>query len=185
MSEAKRHKGQNQNMKKKSKRLYPVGWQMGKPRVPKQDQPEEREEDLPVRGTCIRIVINDKDMPETLFSKDKSGSLVMILLATRIMYRIAESISAKLKFLPMPKVKLKIIRYGIYSVKEYSDFLQVCLRILYRAGVIENTNGDTIKGVSMECVRSDRYKVVIVVEPVKAGKTKLDEAEQSLEPSEG
>ena len=94
-------------MKKSSKRSYPVGWQMGKPQVvPEADQIEEPEEDLPVRDTCIRIVINDKDMPETLFLKDESGNPVMHLIATRIMYRIAESIAVKLKFLPMPKVKL-------------------------------------------------------------------------------
>ena len=174
-------------MKRKSKRSYPVGWQMGKPQVvPEVDQPEEPEEDLPVRDTCIRIVISDRDMPETLFSKDESGSPVMVLAATRIMYRIAESIAVKLKFLPMPKVKLKIIRYGLYSVKDYSGLLDVCLRILYRAGVIEDTSGSAVKGVEIECIKSDRCKVVLLVEPVKAnGEADLDKAERPLEPSEG
>jgi hypothetical protein len=156
-------------MKKSSKRSYPVGWQMGKPQVvPEADQLEEQEEDLPARDTCIRIVINDKDMPETLFAKDESGSLVVVLAAARIMYRIAGSIAAKLKFLPMPKVKIKIVRYGLYSVKDYSGLLDVCLRILYRAGVIEDTSGSTVKGVEIECIKSDRCKVVLLVEPVKA-----------------
>ena len=174
-------------MKRKSKRSYPVGWQMGKPQVvPEVDQPEEPEEDLPVRDTCIRIVISDRDMPETLFSKDEAGSPVMVLAATRIMYRIAESIAVKLKFLPMPKVKLKIIRYGLYSVKDYSGLLDVCLRILYRAGVIEDTSGSTVKGVEIDCIKSDRCKVVLLVEPVKAnGEADLDKAERPLEPSEG
>ena len=160
---------------------------MGKPQVvPEVDQPEEPEEDLPVRDTCIRIVISDRDMPETLFSKDEAGSPVMVLAATRIMYRIAESIAVKLKFLPMPKVKLKIIRYGLYSVKDYSGLLDVCLRILYRAGVIEDTSGSTVKGVEIECIKSDRCKVVLLVEPVRAnGEADLDKAERPLEPSEG
>jgi hypothetical protein len=157
-------------MKKSSKRSYPVGWQMGKPQVvPEADQLEEQEEDLPARDTCIRIVINDKDMPEALFLKDESGNPAMVLSATRIMYRIAESIAVKLKFLPMPKVKIKIVRYGLYSVKDYSGLLDVCLRILYRAGVIEDTSGSTVKGVEIECIKSDRCKVVLLVEPVKAG----------------
>lgn len=160
---------------------------MGKPQVvPEADQIEVQEEALPVRDNCIRIVINDKDMPEALFLKDESGNPVMHLLATRTMYRIAESIAVKLKFLPMPKVKIKIVRYGLYSIKDYSGLLDVCLRILYRAGVIEDTSGSTVKGVEIECIKSDRCKVVLLVEPVKSnGGAKLDKEELSLEPSEG
>jgi len=159
---------------RRTKEKYPVGWQMGKPEIPEDVDTEEEaqeEESLPRRDHCIRIVINDKDMPETLFGKDEAGNPVMIRQATKAMYRIAETIALKLKFLPMPKVKIKIVRYKVHAMREYSSFIDVCLRIIYRAGVIECTSGTTVKALSVECIKSDREKVVILIEPVNASDT--------------
>ena len=52
--------------------------------------------------------------------------------------------------------------------------------------MIEDTSGSTVKGVEIECIKSDRCKVVLLVEPVKAnGEADLDKTERPLEPSEG
>jgi hypothetical protein len=158
----------------KKRDKYPVGWQMGNPDAIA-EEPEERI--LPRKGQPIRIIINDPFMPESMTAKGEHGEIVQKRDASAAMYRIAATISTSLKFLPLKAVKLSIIKEDTYGIQDYSAFLDVCVRILWRAGVIDCMTGSSVKSVEMTHNKTDRRKVVILVTPLKTREVLIDQLE--------
>lgn len=158
----------------KKRDKYPVGWQMGNPGAATE---ESEERILPRKGQPIRIIINDPFMPDSLTAKGENGEIVQKREASAAMYRIAATISTNLKFLPLSAVKVSIIRENTYSVQDYSAFLDVCMRILWRAGVIDCMTGASVKSVEMTQNKTDRRKVIILVTPLKIRGSSTDQLE--------
>lgn len=159
----------------KKRDKYPVGWQMGNPDAIA-EEPEERI--LPRKGQPIRIIINDPFMPESMTAKGENGEIVQKKDASAAMYRIAATISTNLKFLPLKAVKLSIIKEDTYSIQDYSAFLDVCVRILWRAGVIDCMTGASVKSVEMTHNKTDRRKVIILVTPLKTRGELVEQPEE-------
>ena len=159
---------------------YPVGWQMGKPNPANENDDisvtgkdlnlknkEIEGEDLPRRKDVIRVTITHPDMPDSLRGKNELGHLVIKKDANNAIYEIAEIVAQKLKFLPLYKVNIAICQYSLHGIPDMGAYLEVCLRILHRAGVIEHMTGPYIRSVTIDYVKTDRKKTVILVEPIK------------------
>lgn len=169
---------------------YPVGWQMGKPNPTKENgdisvsgkdlnlkNKKVEEEDLPKRKDVIRLTITHPDMPDSLRGKNDLGHLVIKKDANQAIYEIAEIVAEKLKFLPLHNVNIAICQYSLYGIPDMGAFLEVCLRILHRAGVIEHMTGPYIRSITIDYVKTDRKKTVILVEPIK-NKSQEEEVEE-------
>jgi len=176
---------------------YPVGWQMGKPNplndtgeisVSGKDlnlkSKEDEEKELPRRKDIIRVTITHQGMPDSLRRKNEAGDLVIKKDANRAIYDIADILAEKLKFLPLYSVNIRICRYSLNGIPDMGAFLEVCLRILHRAGVIEHTTGPYVRSVTIDYVKTDRKKVVILVEPIKNKGEEDEEDEEEKEEDE-
>jgi len=137
-------------------------------------------------------VLGVVDNTQTVFGPYASGATIVInagaapvyyavgtapVVLSTAMYRIAATISTSLKFLPLKAVKLSIVKEDTYGIQDYSAFLDVCVRILWRAGVIDCMTGSSVKSVEMTHNKTDRRKVVILVTPLKTREVLIDQLE--------
>ena len=140
-------------------------------RLTQQPQGEERDiESLPRLKEPIRIVINDPEFPLSLLIKNHNGDLIQSRAASKDMYRISNTISNRIRFLPVSGVNLDIELHDKTKLKDYAMFIDVVIRVLYRACLIECITSYSIESVNVRYVDSDRRKVVINVNPAKTQK---------------
>ena len=143
----------------------------------RRDNPEQELESLPRLKKPIRIVINGQDFPSSMYLKNESGLPVPSAKASKDLYRIAQKISDKIRFLPVEGVGIEIEHYDRNKLKDYSSLIDVCLKVLYRACLIECMTSTSVEKVSVKHIKADRAKVAIQIEPIGL--------KQKLEPSEG
>jgi len=155
------------------------GLQMIRRRVLRDLPAEERDlESLPRIKDPIRIVINDPAFPLSLYLKNQNGDLVQSKASSRELYRISQTISNQIRFLPISGININIELYDRSKLKDYPMFVDVVLRVLYRACLIECMTASSVENVNVKYIEADRRKVVVKIEPVKsqpkAEKARLD-----------
>jgi hypothetical protein len=128
-------------------------------------------ESLPKLKDSIRIVISDPVFPLSLYLRNQLGDLVQSRAASKDMYRISQNISNKMRFLPVSGVNLNIELHDRAKLKDYGMFIDVVLRILYRACLIECMTSSSVESVNVKYVEADRRKVIVNINPKKSGET--------------
>lgn len=132
---------------------------------------EERDlESLPRLKDPIRIVINDPAFPLSLYLKSPGGDLIQSKAASRDMYRISQTISSQIRFLPISGININIELYDRSKLKDYPMFVDVVLRVLYRACLIECMTASSVENVNVKYIEADRRKVVVKIEPKRVEK---------------
>jgi hypothetical protein len=154
------------------------GLQMIRRRVLRDLPAEERDlESLPRIKDPIRIVINDPAFPLSLYLKNQNGDLVQSKASSRELYRISQTISNQIRFLPISGININIELYDRSKLKDYPMFVDVVLRVLYRACLIECMTASSVENVNVKYIEADRRKVVVKIEPKRV--------EKPSEPSKG
>jgi hypothetical protein len=137
-------------------------------------------ESLPRLKDPIRVVINDPAFPLSLYLKNQAGDLIQSKQSSRELYRISQTISNQIRFLPISGVNLNVELHDRSKLKDYAMFTDVVLRVLYRACLIECMTSSSVENVNVKYVEADRRKVVIKIEPTKsqteASKSRPDSA---------
>ena len=133
----------------------------------RRENPEQELESLPRLKNPIRIAINDPTFPTSMYLKNENGDPVPSAKASKDLYRIAQTISNQIRFLPVEGVVVEIEHYDRNRLKDYSSLIDVCLKVLYRACLIECMTSNSVESVSIKHVRADRAKVVIKIEPTR------------------
>jgi len=128
---------------------------------------------LPRLRQPMRVVINDPSFPVSMHTKDEYGRIAESKIASKNLYKISQNISDHIRFLPVECVDLTIEHHDKVKLKDYTAFVDVCLRTLYRACVIEDLTSATIKSMKIKHIPADKRKIVI----------QLDPAEQEQEPT--
>ena len=128
----------------------------------------------------LKLTINDPAFPISMYLKNEYGENVPNLSASKDLYRVAQQISKQIRFLPVEGVALKVEYHDKNKLKDYPALLDCVLRVLYRACIIECMSSNSVEGIEIKQVRSERRKVVINITP-----TRVLAPEKKLEGVEG
>jgi hypothetical protein len=138
-------------------------------RLPGSTKKAGGDEALPALKQPIRIAINDPAFPTSLYTKGEGDVLVEIKKSSQELYRISQSISSHIRFLPIVGVELSIEHHDKTRLKDYVSLTDICLRTLYRACVIEDMTSATVHSISVKHVPADKRKIVINITPSNHG----------------